>query len=138
MVLDEIISYKDNPVEDVYDKFEGMLFEGHPLGGPILGTTASVKRITPEDLRRFVRTFFTPDRMAFTVVADIDEKVLEKAGPAPGLKSCSARQDSSPISPALRTQLGRECSRRKGYALPHLPRLPFPPSTKPWTNATTR
>jgi len=65
-------------VEDVYDKFEGMLFEGHPLGGPILGTTASVKRITPEDLRRFVRTFFTPDRMAFTVVADIDEKVLEK------------------------------------------------------------
>jgi len=78
VVLDEIISYKDNPVEDVYDKFEGMLFEGHPLGGPILGTTASVKRITPEDLRRFVRTFFTPDRMVFTVVADIDEKVLEK------------------------------------------------------------
>ncbi len=78
VVLDEIISYKDNPVEDVYDKFEGMLFEGHPLGNPILCTTASVRRITPEDLRRFVRTFFTPDRMAFTVVADIDEKVLEK------------------------------------------------------------
>ena len=78
VVLDEIISYKDNPVEDVYDKFEGMLFEGHPLGNPILGTTASVRRITPEDLRRFVRTFFTPDRMAFTVVADIDEIVLEK------------------------------------------------------------
>jgi len=65
-------------VEDVYDRFEGMLFEGHPLGNPILGTTASVRRITPEDLRRFVRTFFTPDRMAFTVVADVDEKVLEK------------------------------------------------------------
>ena len=78
VVLDEIISYKDNPVEDVYDEFEGMLFEGHPLGNPILGTTASVKRITPEDLRRFVRTFFTPDRMAFTVVADVDEKVLER------------------------------------------------------------
>ena len=78
VVLDEIISYKDNPVEDVYDRFEGMLFEGHPLGNPILGTTASVKRITPEDLRRFVRIFFTPDRMALTVVADVDEKVLEK------------------------------------------------------------
>ncbi|MBR0053313.1 MAG: insulinase family protein [Bacteroidales bacterium] len=78
VVLDEIISYKDNPVEDIYDKFEGKLFEGHPLGNPILGTSASVKRITPDDLRRFVRTFFTPDRMAFTVVADVDEKVLEK------------------------------------------------------------
>ena len=78
VVLDEIISYKDNPAEDVYDKFEGLLFDGHPLGQPILGTTASVKRIKPEDLRRFARTFFIPDRMAFTVVADIDEKVLEK------------------------------------------------------------
>ena len=78
VVLDEIISYKDNPAEDVYDKFEGMLFEGHPLGLPILGTTASVKRIKPEDLRRFARTFFVPSRMAFTLVADIDEKVLEK------------------------------------------------------------
>ena len=78
VVLDEIISYKDNPAEDVYDRFEGMLFEGHPLGRPILGTAASVKKITPEDLRSFVKTFFTPDRMALTVVADIDEKVLEK------------------------------------------------------------
>ena len=78
VVLDEIISYKDNPYEDVYDKFEGMLFEGHPLGLPILGTAATVKRITPDELRRFVRTFFVPARMAFTVVADIDEKVLEK------------------------------------------------------------
>ena len=78
VVLDEIISYKDNPYEDVYDKFEGMLFEGHPLGKPILGTAATVKRITPDDLRRFVRTFFVPERMAFTLVADIDEKVLEK------------------------------------------------------------
>jgi predicted Zn-dependent peptidase len=78
VVLDEIISYKDNPAEDVYDKFEGMLFDGHPLGRPILGTTASVRKLKPDDLRAFVRTFFTPDRMAFTVVADIDEKILEK------------------------------------------------------------
>lgn len=78
VVLDEIISYKDNPFEDVYDKFEGLLFKGHPLGQPILGTTTSVKRITPDDLRRFVRTFFVPERMAFTVVADLDEKLLER------------------------------------------------------------
>ena len=78
VVLDEIISYKDNPAEDVYDKFEGMLFEGHPLGLPILGTSASVRRIKPADLRRFARTFFVPARMAFTVVADLDEKMMEK------------------------------------------------------------
>ena len=78
VILDEIISYKDNPAEDVYDKFEGLLFKGHPLEHPILGTAASVKKITASQLRAFVQTFFTPDRMAVTIVAGEDEKKLEK------------------------------------------------------------
>ena len=78
VVLDEIISYKDNPAEDVYDRFEELLFAGHPLATPILGTQASVKKITPEMLRSFVREHFIPEKMVFTVVADIDEATLEK------------------------------------------------------------
>lgn len=78
VVIDEIHSYKDTPSEDIYDRFEEMLFEGHPLSGPILGTTASVKKITSDELIRFVRDKFTPERMAFTVVADIDEKKMER------------------------------------------------------------
>ena len=78
VVIDEIISYKDNPAEDIYDTFDEMLFKGHPLGGRILGTRQSVSKITPEELRRFYHTFFVPGNMALTVVADIEEKVLER------------------------------------------------------------
>ena len=78
VVLDEIISYKDNPAEDVYDRFETLLFEGSPLSTPILGTAASVKKITPDMLRRFVAEKFIPSRMVFSVVADIDEAIVEK------------------------------------------------------------
>ena len=78
MVIDEIHSYKDTPSEDIYDRFEEMLFEGHPLSGPILGTAASVRKITHEELIRFVKEKFRPEKMAFTVVADIDEKKMEK------------------------------------------------------------
>lgn len=78
VVLDEIISYKDNPAEDIYDRFEGLLFEGHPLGSPILGTSASVKKITPGMLHSFVSEKFVPEKMAFTVVAGMDEEKLEK------------------------------------------------------------
>lgn len=78
VVIDEIHSYKDTPSEDIYDRFEEILFAGHPLSGQILGTTASVKKITRDELLRFVREKFTPGRMAFTVVADIDEKKMEK------------------------------------------------------------
>lgn len=77
VILDEIISYKDNPYEDVYDRFEGMLFDGHPLGRPILGTVRSVRKITPQMLRDFVREFFVPGRMALSIVAPFDEKSLE-------------------------------------------------------------
>lgn len=78
VVIDEIHSYKDTPSEDIYDRFEEMLFEGHPLSRPILGTAASVKKITQDELLRFVKEKFLPERMAFTVVADIDESKMEK------------------------------------------------------------
>ena len=78
VVIDEIHSYKDTPSEDIYDRFEEMLFEGHPLSGPILGTAASVRKITHEELIRFVKEKFRPEKMAFTVVADLDEKKMER------------------------------------------------------------
>lgn len=78
VVIDEIRSYKDSPSEDIYDKFEEMLFAGHPLSGNILGTAASVRKISREELLEFVREKFLPERMAFTVVADIEEKKMEK------------------------------------------------------------
>ncbi len=78
VVLDEIISYKDNPAEDVYDRFESLLLKGSPLQTPILGTAASVKKITPEMLRSFVAQKFVPEKMAFTLVADLPEARMEK------------------------------------------------------------
>jgi len=77
IVLEEILSYKDNPVEEVYDRFEGALFKDHPLGTPILGTSSSVKRITRAHLVRFRDLLFTPERMTLSLVADMDESALE-------------------------------------------------------------
>ena len=78
VVIDEIHSYKDSPSEDIYDKFEEMLFEGHPLSGNILGTAASVRKIKREEVLRFVREKFRPEKMALSIVADIEEKKMEK------------------------------------------------------------
>ena len=78
VVIDEIQSYKDSPSEDIYDKFEELLFKGHPLSGNILGTKASVRKITRNELLKFIQEQFKPSRMAFSIVADIDEKAMEK------------------------------------------------------------
>lgn len=78
VVIDEIQSYKDTPSEDIYDRFEELLFKGHPLSGNILGTKASVRKISHQELAAFVKEKFVPSRMAFTIVADIDEKLMER------------------------------------------------------------
>ncbi len=78
VVIDEIQSYKDSPADEIYDRFEEMLYEGHPLGRSILGKPASVRRITSDELRRFVREHFTPERMAFTMMADFSEARMER------------------------------------------------------------
>lgn len=77
VVVDEINSYKDSPSEEIYDRFEELLFHGHPLSRPILGTASSVRRISSEELHEFISEKFLPENMAFTVVADIQEERLE-------------------------------------------------------------
>ncbi len=97
VVIDEIKSYKDSPADDVYDRFEENLFHGHPLSMPILGTVRSVKATTADELRRFVKEKFVPGSMAFTVVADIDEKRMEAAA----LKMFSKFfEDNAPVTDA--------------------------------------
>ena len=106
VVIDEIQSYKDTPSEDIYDKFEELLFKGHPLSGNILGTKASVRKITRNELLGFVSEQFRPGRMAFSIVADIDEKVMErhilkladKYFPEGEADSTESRQTSTPVA----------------------------------------
>ncbi len=78
VVIEEIKSYKDSPADDIFDCFEEKLFAGHPLGGPILGTAKSVRKIGHDELKAFTGKYFIPERMALSIVADIEEKKLEK------------------------------------------------------------
>ena len=106
VVIEEINSYKDTPADDIYDRFEELLFAGHPLGRSILGTAASVRRITAEELRAFARGGFTPDRMALTVVAGLDEDRLEAqlrrlAEPFFAASAPAAPAPASPVASSL-------------------------------------
>ena len=39
VILDELNAYLDSPADSIFDEFEEKLFEGHPMGGNILGNT---------------------------------------------------------------------------------------------------
>ena len=77
VIIDEIQSYKDVPSDDIYDRFEAMLFKGHPLSRLILGTVRSVKRIRREHLMAFCAQCFRYENMVLTLTGPQSEAQLE-------------------------------------------------------------
>ena len=78
VICDEIESYNDSPAELIYDEFENLLFEGHPLGHNILGNAEQLRTYTTADALRFVNRNYRPEKMVFFVYGDIDFKRLCK------------------------------------------------------------
>lgn len=77
VVTDEINSYLDNPAELIFDDFEEMIFPGQILGRNILGTPASVKSFTRNDLFNFMARTYNTRQMVFCSVGNIaDWKIL--------------------------------------------------------------
>ena len=70
VILEEITSYKDIPADCIYEHFEQLLFEGHPLQMQILGEKKTLRKIDSTIMQEYNRKYFVPDNMAFTVVAD--------------------------------------------------------------------
>ena len=67
VVCDEIESYEDTPAELIYDDFENILFEGHPLGHNILGTSEQVRSYTSADALRFRQKWYQPENCVLFV-----------------------------------------------------------------------
>ena len=76
VICDEIESYNDSPAELIYDEFENILFEGHPLGHNILGKAEQLRTYTTEDALRFVRRHYRLDNAIFFAYGDVDFKRL--------------------------------------------------------------
>ena len=79
VICDEIESYNDSPAELIYDEFENILFEGHPLGHNILGKAEQLRTYTTEDALRFVRRYYRPDNAIFFAYGDVDFGKLVKS-----------------------------------------------------------
>lgn len=78
VIIDEINSYKDNPPELIYDEFENLLFNHHPLGHNILGEESTLETFSPEMGRSFIERWYHPQNMVFFSVGNTDfRKVLD-------------------------------------------------------------
>jgi predicted Zn-dependent peptidase len=76
VVIEEISSYLDNPAEYIFDEFEEMVFPDQPIGRSILGMPATVRSITGDTIRRFIKRNYTTSQMVFCSVGAVSPKQI--------------------------------------------------------------
>lgn len=71
VVIEEINSYKDSPSELIFDEFEEILFDGHPIARNILGTPELLKTFNKELILQFIDKNYHTDQIVLSSVGNI-------------------------------------------------------------------
>lgn len=101
-LLIEIAQDQADPNSIAGRALEEMILSGHPYARPSNGTTASMKAITADDLRQFVRHRFVRSRLHVSIVGDVSvEEAKSFVDQAFGsLPQDAALPDVPPIAPS--------------------------------------
>lgn len=70
VVLEELKMYRDTPDDYVFEVFNGMMFDHHPLGRPIIGYEHTVKGFTRDDLIEYHQRRYKPANIILTVAGN--------------------------------------------------------------------
>ncbi|MCS6905849.1 MAG: pitrilysin family protein [Bacteroidia bacterium] len=86
VIAEEIEMYSDTPEESISDEFEALIFPGHPLGNPILGTKETLLQFTKENLFSFYKQYYTPSRAIISIISgspfSLTEKIIRELAPS--------------------------------------------------------
>lgn len=84
---------EDAPDSVVFENLVQTLYREHPIRVPILGTSQTIRQITPEILHTCHRAFYAPGNMLLCVIGDVDpEQVTAIAREMLGTENKSVAQ----------------------------------------------
>lgn len=93
----EIGMNEDAPDSRVFENLVSSLYREHLIRVPILGTSRTIREITPQMLRDCHRAFYTPGNMILCVVGDVDpDRVAEIAAEMLGSEARSVGRKLRP------------------------------------------
>jgi predicted Zn-dependent peptidase len=75
-VIQEFISFTDQPFNRVSLEFNNRFYGDHPYSGFIGGSKETITKLTREDIIAWYKKIYIPNNMVITVVGDVDPKVI--------------------------------------------------------------
>ena len=76
VILEEINMHEDAPDELVHDLFTETLWQGHPLGRPVLGTVDTITHATREQVRRFWKRHYVPGNYVVAAAGNLEHEQI--------------------------------------------------------------
>jgi predicted Zn-dependent peptidase len=76
VILEEIHMHEDDPGDLIHDVFAETLWQGHPLGRPVLGTRESIASVTRDQVRRFYRRLYRPEHFVIAAAGNLKHDAL--------------------------------------------------------------
>lgn len=77
-IVEELRMYRDNPIMNIENVFEDLMYAGCPVGRDIGGTPETVMSFKRDDVLAFRDKYYTASNMTIVVAGKVDERTKEK------------------------------------------------------------
>lgn len=65
------LRYEDDPQNSLYEEVVAAAFKVHPYQRPVIGWMSDIKSIDRDDLRKYYKTYYSPDNAVIVIVGDV-------------------------------------------------------------------
>jgi predicted Zn-dependent peptidase len=76
VILEEIAMHEDAPDEVVHDLYYRAMWDGHPLGRPVLGYNTTIGAVTRDQIADYWQERYTPKNLVVAAAGNIDHDEL--------------------------------------------------------------
>lgn len=95
VIYEEINMYEDSPDDTAHDLLSQTIFNGHPLGKPVIGNQKAIEGFTRESVKKYLGDNYTMDSIVVSVAGNVNEEklidILEKK-----FKTLNLKKDHTP------------------------------------------
>lgn len=120
VILEEIALYEDRPSAVLQRNAIRAYYGDHPLGQDILGSSASVEALTPEQMRTYYEQRYVPRNLTLSVVGNFDADQVQSLAQThcAGFQAQAAAREYPEFSPkAQQVDLVRENVSRQHWVM---------------------